>query len=128
MAFGKLHGVLASKPLSLPAKNKINMGLLGGNVLAGTILMATGNPTLALTALSATGIMGGAMGAHLTASIGGADMPVSSANYCCRARMCRARMCLLACYAATDQHTMLHACELVSIIPSLLLRLPTFSS
>lgn len=76
MAFGKLHGIIASKPLSLPNKDTINLALLGGNALAGITFLATGNPTLGVAALVATTSMGGALGAHVTASVGGADMPV----------------------------------------------------
>jgi hypothetical protein len=35
VAFGKLHGVLPSAPLALPAKNAINVGLLAGGWRAG---------------------------------------------------------------------------------------------
>lgn len=76
IAFGKLHGVLASKPLNLPAKNAINMGLLAGNIAAGAAFFTTGDPTTGVAALAATTGLAGALGAHLTASIGGADMPV----------------------------------------------------
>ena len=72
MAFGKLHGVLASKPLSLPGKNLINTALMAGNVAAGATLLTTGDASTGLAALCATSAMGGVMGAHMTASIGGA--------------------------------------------------------
>jgi H+-translocating NAD(P) transhydrogenase len=76
VAFGKLHGIMDSKPLNLPAKNQINLALAGGSGLAGATFLATGDPALGLMALNATTITGGALGYHLTASIGGADMPV----------------------------------------------------
>ena len=76
VAFGKLHGVLPSKPLNIPGKNLINMGLLAGNVAAGAAFFTTGDPTTGVAALAATTGLAGVMGAHLTASIGGADMPV----------------------------------------------------
>lgn len=76
VAFGKLHGVLASKPLALPGKNPINMGLLAGNAAAAAAFLTTGDPATGLAALGATTALGGVMGAHMTASIGGADMPV----------------------------------------------------
>ena len=76
VAFGKLHGVMDSKPLNLPNKNQINLGLAGGSALAGATFLATGSPALGITALTATTATGGALGYHLTASIGGADMPV----------------------------------------------------
>lgn len=71
VAFGKLHGVLASKPLALTGKNPINIGLLAGNVAAGATFLMTGDPTTGIAALGATTALGGVMGAHMTASIGG---------------------------------------------------------
>lgn len=71
VAFGKLHGVLASKPLALPGKNPINMGLLAGNAAAAAAFLTTGDPATGLAALGATTALGGVMGAHMTASIGG---------------------------------------------------------
>ena len=50
VAFGKLHGVLPSKPLSLPGKNAINLGLAAGNLAAGAAFIGSG------TADAATGI------------------------------------------------------------------------
>lgn len=76
VAFGKLHGLLPSKPLALPGKNLLNAGLLAGNVAAGAAFLTTGDPTLALASLGATTALAGGLGAHMTASIGGADMPV----------------------------------------------------
>jgi NAD(P) transhydrogenase len=73
VAYGKLQGLLASKALSLPGKNLLNIGMAVGNVgLAGMFL--TGNAPL--SALIGTSLLSGVMGAHMTASIGGADMPV----------------------------------------------------
>ena len=82
MAFGKLHGVLASKPLALPGKNLINMGLAAGNVAAAGVFMTTGSPAAGLAALGATTGLGGALGAHMTASIGGEcrRLPAASAQ------------------------------------------------
>lgn len=76
VAFGKLHGVLPSKALALPGKNAINLGLMAGNVAAGAVFFSTGDPGTGLAALAATTALAGTMGAHMTASIGGADMPV----------------------------------------------------
>ncbi|RMZ53112.1 hypothetical protein APUTEX25_004936, partial [Auxenochlorella protothecoides] len=76
VAFGKLHGVLPSKPLALPGKNALNLGLLAGNAAAGAAFLTTGDPGVALAALGATTALAGGLGAHMTASIGGADMPV----------------------------------------------------
>ncbi|KAL3148921.1 hypothetical protein ABBQ32_001788 [Trebouxia sp. C0010 RCD-2024] len=76
VAFGKLHGVLTSKPLALPGKNAINIGLAAGNAVAAATFLTTGDPSTAVAALGATTVLGGIQGAHMTASIGGADMPV----------------------------------------------------
>lgn len=76
VAFGKLHGLLNSAPLALPGKNAINLGLLGLNIAAGAAFMTTSDPDAAVGALAATALFSGVLGAHLTASIGGADMPV----------------------------------------------------
>ena len=48
--------------------------LCAGNVAAGAVMLTTGDPTAGLLAIGATTAMGGIMGAHMTASIGGADM------------------------------------------------------
>lgn len=75
-AFGKLHGLLKSAPLDLPGKNNINAALMAGNVLGGAVFLATGSPGLGTACLAGSTAMAGTMGAHMTASIGGADMPV----------------------------------------------------
>lgn len=76
VAFGKLHGVLSSKPLALPGKNYVNLALLAANLAAGAVFFTSSDPDVALNSLLATTLFGGVLGAHLTASIGGADMPV----------------------------------------------------
>lgn len=75
-AFGKLHGLMKSAPLTLPSKNMINASLAAGNAVAGVAFLATGNPALGIACLGGSTAMAGVMGAHMTASIGGADMPV----------------------------------------------------
>lgn len=75
-AFGKLHGVLKSAPLDLPNKNNINKILAAGNAAAGVLFLASGNPTVGVACLAGSTAMAGGLGAHMTASIGGADMPV----------------------------------------------------
>ena len=51
-------------------------GMAAGSVAAGAAFLTTGDASTGLAALAATTALGGAMGAHMTASIGGADMPV----------------------------------------------------
>jgi len=76
VAFGKLHGLLPSKPMNLAYKNQLNLALLGGSLLSGAAFFATGNPVVGVAALTSTTALAGVLGAHMTASIGGADMPV----------------------------------------------------
>lgn len=70
VAFGKLQGILDSKPLNLPGKNLINLGLLGGVLTCGGLFLTTGDTEFATNMLWATAALGGVLGAHLTASIG----------------------------------------------------------
>ena len=42
MAFGKLHGLLKSAPLTLPGKNPLNIGLAATSLGAGALLLTTG--------------------------------------------------------------------------------------
>eukprot|EP00612_Vaucheria_litorea_P002446 CAMPEP_0171456254 /NCGR_PEP_ID=MMETSP0945-20130129/2812_1 /TAXON_ID=109269 /ORGANISM="Vaucheria litorea, Strain CCMP2940" /LENGTH=981 /DNA_ID=CAMNT_0011981637 /DNA_START=433 /DNA_END=3378 /DNA_ORIENTATION=+ len=76
VAFGKLQGLLSSKALAIKFRDQINLGTglacLGGfGIFAAHPSPATG---LGLLALATSG--SGFLGAHMTASIGGADMPV----------------------------------------------------
>ena len=76
VAFGKLHGVIDSAAMNLPGKNMINIGLMGVNVGAGALMLTSADPTVGLACLGATTLASSILGAHMTASIGGADMPV----------------------------------------------------
>lgn len=64
--------------LQLPGKNAINIGLATAMFAAGAVFMGTdpSDVPAAVTALAGAGLVAGVLGAHLTASIGGADMPV----------------------------------------------------
>eukprot|EP00456_Euglypha_rotunda_P022394 TRINITY_DN1890_c1_g2_i2.p1 TRINITY_DN1890_c1_g2~~TRINITY_DN1890_c1_g2_i2.p1 ORF type:complete len:479 (+),score=64.98 TRINITY_DN1890_c1_g2_i2:140-1438(+) len=73
VAWGKLQGVLASKALALPGKNFLNIAMATGNVGLGAMFLSGQAP---LESLLGTSVLAGVMGAHMTASIGGADMPV----------------------------------------------------
>ena len=75
VAFGKLQGMLKSTPLNLPGKDVINAGaaLASAGALYGVM---TGNKALGMAGLLATAGLWGGLGLHMTASIGGADMPV----------------------------------------------------
>ena len=72
VAWGKLNGSIASKPLMLPGRNWINLGMLVAVAGLGWWYVATLSlvPLLLVTLISLT------LGCHLVAAIGGADMPV----------------------------------------------------
>lgn len=70
VAFGKLQGILDSKPLNLPGKNFINLGLLAAVLTCGGLFLTTSDTGFATNMLWATAAIGGVLGAHLTASIG----------------------------------------------------------
>jgi NAD(P) transhydrogenase subunit beta len=75
IAFGKLRGIISSKPLLLPARHLLNLGLLGASIWLGVQFMGAESlsglqPLLIMTAIAAV------LGVHLVMAIGGADMPV----------------------------------------------------
>lgn len=75
IAFAKLRAIIGSKPLMLPARHFLNVGMLVGSVILGVQFMgATGTsglqPLLIMTGVASL------LGIHLVAAIGGADMPV----------------------------------------------------
>jgi NAD(P) transhydrogenase len=76
IAYGKLAEKLDSAALALPGRDMINMGLGGASALGLLTYCATGDPTTAALALGTGVVASGALGLHMTASIGGADMPV----------------------------------------------------
>jgi len=76
IAFGKLAEKLDNKPLQLPMRDAINVGLGGGSLLSMGGFVMTGDPVVAGACLASGTLMSGALGLHMTASIGGADMPV----------------------------------------------------
>jgi H+-translocating NAD(P) transhydrogenase len=84
VAYGKLSQLLSSTALSLPGRDAINLAGLA-TVLAGLasflspdILSALSSDPeqIRLASLAVATVVSGALGFHLTASIGGADMPV----------------------------------------------------
>jgi NAD(P) transhydrogenase len=76
VAFGKLQGSLSSKPLNLPGKNLMNIVMTGASAAALGLYMYNPAMAVGLGCLGASAALSGALGAHLTASVGGADMPV----------------------------------------------------
>lgn len=74
VAFGKLQGVLDSKPLNLPGKNLLNLSMLAAVLTCGGLFLTTPDPGFGVAMLWATAGIGGVLGAHLTASIGESSM------------------------------------------------------
>ena len=72
VAFGKLQGVIGSKPLLLPARHMLNIGMVAACLFF--VSQFLGHPTLA--PLLWTTVVAGVLGIHLVMAIGGADMPV----------------------------------------------------
>ena len=76
VACGKLAEVMDSSPLQLNGRDYINVGLGLGSVACLAGFLKTGSDMAAGTALLGGIGLSGALGYHMTASIGGADMPV----------------------------------------------------
>jgi NAD(P) transhydrogenase len=76
VAYGKLQGLLSSKPLLLPGRHALNAALLAGNVGAMAYYFMDPSMTAGLAMLGTTTALSTLMGVTLTSAIGGADMPV----------------------------------------------------
>src|SRR5688572_10303157 len=76
IAFGKLQGLIGSRPLLLPGRHFLNLVMMGGSVYLGYTFVTYGDyfpplwPLLVVTAIASL------LGIHLVMAIGGADMPV----------------------------------------------------
>ena len=75
VAFGKLRGSLSGKPLLLPARHLLNLGMVGVSIWLGSEFLVLGHDDAWVTLLIVTGISF-VLGVHLIVAIGGADMPV----------------------------------------------------
>ena len=76
IAFGKLSGKITSKPMLLPARHWLNLGLLLLTIWLGDLFLAQaehGGGTFPLLIMT---ILALAFGVHMVMAIGGADMPV----------------------------------------------------
>lgn len=76
IAWGKLQGVIASKPMLLPARHWLNLAAIGICILLGIWFGNTTDVNYAAIPLVLMAIVSFAIGAHLVMAIGGADMPV----------------------------------------------------
>ena len=73
VAFGKLRGLISSKPLMLPHRHKLNLLAVVVSIALMIHFVNAGGSTFALLVMT---LIAFAFGWHLVASIGGADMPV----------------------------------------------------
>ena len=76
VAFGKLRGLISSKPLMLPFKHGLNLAAIVVSFLLLIGFVKTESTALQVIALILMTAIALAFGWHLVASIGGADMPV----------------------------------------------------
>ena len=74
IAWGKLQGVIGSRPLLLPGRHLLNLAMLLACVWLGVVFVGAGPQSL--PALLAVTAVSGLIGIHLVMAIGGADMPV----------------------------------------------------
>jgi NAD(P) transhydrogenase subunit beta len=75
VAFGKLQGVIRSKPLLLPGRHFLNLAALAVCIVLGVqFVAADGAPPL--FPLIVQTVLASLVGIHLVMAIGGADMPV----------------------------------------------------
>jgi len=82
IAFGKLRGSLSGKPLMIPARHFVNLGMVVATLGLGYQFVAVGaGPSasglpLGLTPLLIMTAIASVLGVHIVMAIGGADMPV----------------------------------------------------
>ncbi|WP_210395670.1 Re/Si-specific NAD(P)(+) transhydrogenase subunit beta [Motiliproteus sediminis] len=74
VAFGKLRGIVMSKPLHLPGRHYLNLAALVLAILLGNSFI--GSHDSALLPLMLMTLIALAFGVHMVMAIGGADMPV----------------------------------------------------
>jgi NAD(P) transhydrogenase subunit beta len=75
IAFLKLRGSLSGKPLTLPGRHMLNLGMLLACIYLGYDYVGQANHGGLLSLLIMTAVSG-VIGIHLVMAIGGADMPV----------------------------------------------------
>ena len=76
IAFGKLRGLISSKPLMLPARHWINLVIVLVCVWLGKVFLGADSTGGGFFALFVMTLLAFIFGAHLVMAIGGADMPV----------------------------------------------------
>ena len=75
VAFGKLRGSLSGKPILLPFRHFLNLGMVVASVYLGSQFLGQEHDAALITLLIVTAISL-VLGVHLIVAIGGADMPV----------------------------------------------------
>jgi H+-translocating NAD(P) transhydrogenase subunit beta len=75
IAYGKLQGVIGSKPLLLPGRHAMNLAGIAACLALGGVFMSGGEHS-PVWPLLACAVVAGIIGVHLVMAIGGADMPV----------------------------------------------------
>ena len=76
IAFGKLQGIIGSKPLLLPARHWLNLGLGLISIWLGVEFIHAESVASGLIPLAIMMLIALLFGIHMVMSIGGADMPV----------------------------------------------------
>jgi NAD(P) transhydrogenase subunit beta len=76
IAFGKLSGRIGSKPVLLPLRHFLNLGLLLLAIWLGAAFVEQSAASAGLLPLFAMTLIALAFGVHMVVAIGGADMPV----------------------------------------------------
>merc|ERR1719203_1312090 len=75
IAFGKLNGNLASKPMNLPNKNMLNAGMAGVHTAMLGLFCTDVGVGLGSGLMYGTTALSSVLGVHLVGSVGGGDMP-----------------------------------------------------
>jgi NAD(P) transhydrogenase subunit beta len=76
IAFGKLRGSIGSKPLMLPARHWLNLGILVICIFLGKQFLGAESTGSGMVPLIIMTLLAFAFGVHMVMAIGGADMPV----------------------------------------------------
>ena len=76
VAFGKLHGVITSSSLVLPARHALNLIAVLLCLVLGYVFLTVDTTSTAVLVLLLMTLIAFVIGAHLILAIGGADMPV----------------------------------------------------
>jgi NAD(P) transhydrogenase subunit beta len=76
IAYGKLQGLIGSKPLLLPGRHALNLIAILVTLVMGQMFVFHGNYFAPLWPLLVTTAIASLLGIHLVMAIGGADMPV----------------------------------------------------